>query len=255
MNFRNALALSLVAAACGGALAGPNTPASDVVTIDQSKAAAGGITSGDTAGFPITISAPGSYRLTSNLVVPAGVDAIQVSVDNVTIDLNGFSIKGPGTCGGQTGSMTCTALVTHGVAPAVSNIQRTTVQNGTVGGFGYCIDTRAHTRLTDLSLHDCHSALTALEGSILSRVAIYRSVGGGLIRASSAEQIQVYWANTGLSTHRSTLRGVSIDSVHSAFVQGGPGYVSALSMSSINSTVLGSGVQSVGGNLYNGVAF
>jgi hypothetical protein len=57
------------------------------------------------------------------------------------------------------------------------------------------------------------------------------------------------------STHRSTLRGVSIDSVHSAFVQGGPGYVSALSMSSINSTVLGSGVQSVGGNLYNGVAF
>ena len=34
-----------------------------VVLIDQSRALAGNVTPGDTAGFPITISQPGSYRL------------------------------------------------------------------------------------------------------------------------------------------------------------------------------------------------
>lgn len=47
-------------------------------------------------GFPFTIGARGSYRLTSNLTVPdANTTAINVTSTNVTIDLNGFSIVGP----------------------------------------------------------------------------------------------------------------------------------------------------------------
>jgi hypothetical protein len=44
----------------------------------------------------VVLTLAGSYRLTSNLVVPdANTDAIDVNADEVTIDLNGFSIIGP----------------------------------------------------------------------------------------------------------------------------------------------------------------
>src|ERR1700736_4647436 len=51
-------------------------------------------------GFPFKIAKPGSYRLASNLAVPANVDAIDISADNVNLDLNGFTIAGPVTCTG-----------------------------------------------------------------------------------------------------------------------------------------------------------
>jgi len=53
-----------------------------------------------TAGttFPIQINEPGSYVLTSNLSVAAAyVNAININADNVTLDLNGHCIYGPGT--------------------------------------------------------------------------------------------------------------------------------------------------------------
>jgi hypothetical protein len=57
--------------------------------INQVRAAAGGIAPGDAAGFPVTIDAPGSYRLTSNLDLrgePTPEDAvgIRVTADDVT---------------------------------------------------------------------------------------------------------------------------------------------------------------------------
>jgi hypothetical protein len=52
-------------------------------------------------GFPVTISEPGSYRLQSNLVVKeASVTVIEITANDVTIDLAGFSIVGPNTCAG-----------------------------------------------------------------------------------------------------------------------------------------------------------
>ena len=62
---------------------------------------AGGVTATDTAGFPVTIAASGSYRLTGNLVVTdKNTTVIEVTnpAKQVTIDLNGFSISGPVTC-------------------------------------------------------------------------------------------------------------------------------------------------------------
>src|SRR5438128_5729077 len=64
-----------------------------VVLIDQNRALAGSVTFGDAPGFPVTLSQPGSYRLSGNLTVPdANTTAIEVTANNVTIDLNGFSI-------------------------------------------------------------------------------------------------------------------------------------------------------------------
>jgi hypothetical protein len=55
------------------------------VDINQAKVLA-------TGGFPFLIGTSGSYRLT---VVPANTNGIVVTTNNVTIDLNGFSIVGP----------------------------------------------------------------------------------------------------------------------------------------------------------------
>ncbi len=75
------------------------------------------------AGFPIKITKAGSYFLGSTLII--GVifpDAIKVSANNVSINLNGFSIIGPATGTGI------------GVdAVGQSNV---TVSNGSVTGMG-----------------------------------------------------------------------------------------------------------------------
>jgi len=47
-----------------------------------------------TSGFPIVVSQPGTYRLTSNITGVAGADGIQISASGVTLDLNGFSVVG-----------------------------------------------------------------------------------------------------------------------------------------------------------------
>jgi hypothetical protein len=54
-----------------------------------------------TTVFPITITAPGSYVVTTNIVPTSStVDAIDVNAGKVSINLNGFSIIGPGSGSG-----------------------------------------------------------------------------------------------------------------------------------------------------------
>jgi len=84
-------------------------------------------------GFPYQIHQPGSYKLSGNLAVPAGVDGVDIYVSNVTIDLNGFTISGPVTCTGGGSGISCgTDPNTHGIHSVVNNA---TVRNGSVVGF------------------------------------------------------------------------------------------------------------------------
>lgn len=108
--------------------------------IDQNKALAGGITPGDTPGFPITLSQPGSYKLTSNLTVPANTNGIEVSADGVTIDLNGFTLGGPVNCTGSGAQLVCDQGKGYGITYAPNKYvpsRHLTVRNGTVTGFAY----------------------------------------------------------------------------------------------------------------------
>jgi hypothetical protein len=86
--------------------ASPTYAVDGVIEINQARALAGGVTATDTAGYPITIDASGSYRLTGDLVVPdENTTAVRVesSADDVALDLNGFSIFGPQLSGGGLG--------------------------------------------------------------------------------------------------------------------------------------------------------
>jgi hypothetical protein len=96
------LVLSLLALAA--------TAQAQVVNISQAKALAGGVTPGDAPGFPVTISQPGSYKLTGNLTVtdPAVAD-IHITSPHVTLDLGGFLVKGPNQCSGNGFTLICTS--------------------------------------------------------------------------------------------------------------------------------------------------
>jgi hypothetical protein len=59
------------------------------------------ITQTSTTVFPITITAAGSYVVTTNIIpTKSTVDAIDVNASRVSINLNGFSIIGPGSGSG-----------------------------------------------------------------------------------------------------------------------------------------------------------
>jgi hypothetical protein len=93
----------LLALLCAGVWAVPVGAVDGVKLIDHAKALAGGVTPSDTPGYPVTISQPGSYRLSSNLTTGpnADTDAIEITTDTVWIDLNGFAILGPTVCAGD----------------------------------------------------------------------------------------------------------------------------------------------------------
>jgi hypothetical protein len=98
-----------------------------LVLIDQSRALAGTVTPGDTPGFPISITQPGSYRLSGNLTVPSGQSAIVLAAQNISIDLNGFNITTPT----QPQAGGATAIVANGVV-APNGLA---IRNGRIEGF------------------------------------------------------------------------------------------------------------------------
>ena len=103
----------------------PSFAAEGVLEINQICATTGGCFPGDTPDFPVTLTQPGQYRLTGNLVVPdENTTAISIFASHVAIDLAGFRIEGPGTTG--TGD---------GIAQPLA-FSHARVQNGFVVGVG-----------------------------------------------------------------------------------------------------------------------
>jgi hypothetical protein len=100
----------------------PSYAVDGVVLIDEAAALAGGVTPGDGPGYPVQLTVPGSYRLSSDLVVPAGAsNGVLIESDDVTLDLNGFTVQGAGS------------KFTDGIGIWGTNVE---VRKGTVRGFG-----------------------------------------------------------------------------------------------------------------------
>ena len=120
------------------ALATPGFASDGVLEINQVCAVSAGCFPGDAAGFPVTVSQSGSYRLTSNLTVPnENTTAVSVTASSVTFDLGGFEIRGPNSCAGLPPPgpfVTCTLTGTgHGVEVLGD---RSRIFNGSVRGMG-----------------------------------------------------------------------------------------------------------------------
>lgn len=157
-----------------------------IVLIDQNRAMAGNVTPGDAPGFPVTISLPGSYRLSGNLTLPNQPTwAIEVT-SHVTLDLNGFAILGAVNCA----SFPCQTAQGYpsvhngGIRQIGSSQFNITIRNGTIQGMG-----AAGVFLTGGSfvVEDLHVRSNAGGG-----IAIYGadgySTGGVLIRRNRVDR-------------------------------------------------------------------
>ena len=154
-----------------------------VIEINAATVAAAG-------GYPLTISQPGSYRLTSNLVQPSQhVPVIAVRANNVTIDLNGFTISGGNVCGPAAGGESCqqNSSVGMGIATIdaslnqVSTWSSTVVRNGIISGTGgSCIFLGGYNALVEnVAVDNCgYFGIDANHGTVRhSRVANVSAAG------------------------------------------------------------------------------
>lgn len=90
-------------------------------------------------GFPYSITQPGSYKLTGNLVVPVATNGIVIQASGVSLDLNGFSIStaGTGNCDGDDTHPTssCTGTFSAlGISDDAHGRDGISIRNGSVTG-------------------------------------------------------------------------------------------------------------------------
>lgn len=198
------LRLGLAAALLGHTTVG--SAADGVVEINQAIALVGGVNGNllaDPAGFPVTITQPGSYRLTGNLDVrtatnPENVDAIEVATHDVTIDLNGFAVYGPSVCAGAPPATALACAPTgSGRGIDAANRKQVSVFGGTVSGAGsFGILCGTDCRIERMHVENCglHGIVSG-EGSLVFANTVRRnqqsgigftSQGGVAIRANSS---------------------------------------------------------------------
>ncbi len=143
-----------------------------------------GCVPGDSGGYPITLTEPGSYILTSNLsTISASQTLILVNASNVQIDLNGFALLGPTSCSGSTVSCTGTGIG-NGISAGSQNY--VTIRNGSIRGMGDAgIVVGNYARIEDVTISSNGgqgvSVLGFLSvGGVFRRLSIGLNGGGGI---------------------------------------------------------------------------
>ncbi len=170
MSARTAVRIAFAAVAMTITVAAQPAFAVDgAILVNQGRALAGNVTAGDSPGFPVSINTPGYYVLTGNLTVPnQNTTAIQINVNNVTIDLNGFAILGPNICAtdGFNVAEPCTLPATlpnvgYGIDAGTAvafNVSNTRVINGTIDGMGAIgIFANVNARIEKVNVSNCGS--------------------------------------------------------------------------------------------------
>ncbi len=164
---RKTVGLAMFAAAMLG-LAASAGAVDGTIDINMAVVNEGGSSSpcGSTAGFPCVINSSGSYRLTGNLTVPASKDGIDVNVSQVTIDLNGFSITGPGS----------SSSIPLGIN--ATNQFTVTVANGSVDGFGTGVMTGVFGIVRNLHADGNGSGINVGQASLVEGCTANNAING-----------------------------------------------------------------------------
>lgn len=147
---------------------------------------------GKPGNFPLTISQPGSYKLTQNLVVPGGTHGIVITASDVTLDLNGFTVSGNTSCGGGYTAMYCTGSPDSvGIEAGAANM--VSIRNGQVSHFGIGVRLGFGGVVDDL------------------RIGTISSIGLVVGTGSTARNLNVFYVKgVGITASASLLQNVSV---------------------------------------------
>jgi hypothetical protein len=121
-----------------------------------------------TADSPLVIDKPGSYRLKGNIIVQHPGPAVEIIAENVTFDLNGYAVLGPGS-GSAVGIL----------AQAVN----TTIINGSIvdmDGPGIDCGTE-HCRIEKMRITRCGIGIIVGTNSLINDNIIVFNSGPGLV--------------------------------------------------------------------------
>ncbi len=185
---------------------GPAAAVDGVREINQTCAVETGCFLGDAAGYPVTITRAGSYRLTGNLsrefaFGDVNDSRIEISASGATLDLNGFAIRCAELVLG--GSETCSGLA-DGIHITGEGV---TVMNGIVQGWGGDgIEAGENTVVRNVT-----SRLNGRWGIITGRSAI---VDGCAARSNGIDGINV---GVGSRVANSVTRGNAQDGIQASF--------------------------------------
>jgi hypothetical protein len=116
---------------------------------------------------PFIIERPGNYCLVADLTVEEGTAAIQIMSENVSVDLQGHKITGPG--------------VGTGVGISASGVSSVKVFNGSISGFFYAVnmDNVTHVSLTGLALiNNIFRGATVLGSEVVIEDSVVRGLTG-----------------------------------------------------------------------------
>ncbi len=142
------------------------------VLVSQASVAAAG-------GFPYVITQAGSYKLSGNLTPPAGTDAIHINSNNVTLDLNGFTI-GSSSCVPDT----CDGGSTYGIMSSTTHpYYNITVRNGIISGMG----TGVYLNGDSFTVEDLHVRNIAGNGVMVTWTPGNNSPGSVFVRRNTLD--------------------------------------------------------------------
>ena len=179
-----------------GSLTPPGAPAPTMVTLQQIEPRV-------PISAAIEITSPGSYYLTGNISV-VGRTAIYIAANNVTLDLNGFTIFS--TAGSASGSASLVNACTN-VSVFNGNITSSVTYNGATysgGGFAYGIyseGNNANIRVSRITVNGCldDGINLGINDSSVADSCTVNTVGGvGVLADSVANCTALQCGNDGI---------------------------------------------------------
>lgn len=197
---------------------------------------------------PFTISTSGSYYLTSNIAVSTG-NAITIAADDVTLDLNGFTISS--SASPASGTAVLLSSTRKNVTVKNGHIRGTTTFSGTftTGGFLDGIinssSSSLNLRVSDVSVlglgdDGIDFALTSVPSMVIERCTVSICGGTGIRAALVRDCVALTTGDTAIASDCAiNSTGETVSSV------AGSNGVSGLSVvqNSIGTSVSGNGVQ------------
>ena len=136
-----------------------------VVLINQSTVVAAG-------WFPYHITQPGSYKLSGSLEPPRNVVAMSIDADNVSLDLNGFTVSCPILLNGL-GAVPAYCILSTGANTSIHNGKVVIKEDGALGSsstnqYGGLIALGSRHRLEDLIV-DASETVSPFVSGIVSQ--------------------------------------------------------------------------------------